>query len=181
MKEVEVKAYLKNADQVIKKISDRGCTLSSPIRQVDTVYTKITGTVEEYLKNDHFLRIREKNDGRYIFTVKKPVTLKVLTKVEHETEIKDAKELEQALFLMGYKIANKVIKTRRTAQCGEFEICLDEVEELGSFIEVEKKSNGDVNEVRKELNIFLSSLGVMPEDEVHKGYDIMALEKMLHP
>ncbi len=176
MKEIEVKARLKNKDQVLEKLTAFGCALSEPIRQADTVYTKIIGNVEKYLTNDHFVRIREKSDGRYILTIKKPLSKLVLTKAEHETEIKDAKELEQALFLMGYQIANKVVKMRRTGHVGEFEICIDEVEQLGSFIEIEKKSDGDVDLVRKELNDFLSSLGVAPENEVHKGYDIMALE-----
>ncbi|MCC2630687.1 MAG: putative Adenylyl cyclase CyaB [Candidatus Paceibacter sp.] len=175
-KEIEVKAHLKNTDNVLESIRSLGCTLSEPIRQIDTVYTKIVGNVENYLKNDHFVRIREKSDGRFIFTVKKPLSKVVLTKAEHETEVKNAVELEQALFLMGYQIANKVIKSRRTAQFKEFEICIDNVEKLGHFIEVEKMSDGDVDTVRKELNEFLSSLGVSAEDETHKGYDIMAIE-----
>ena len=176
MKEIEVKARLKNEANVLEKLKALGCVLSEPIRQVDTVYSKIVGNVEEYLKNDHFLRIREKSDGTFIFTVKKPLSKAVLTKAEHETEIMNAKELEQALLLMGYQKANRVVKLRRSGTCGEFEICIDEVEKLGSFIEVEKMSDGDVDAVRKELNEFLTSLGVSPEDEVHKGYDIMAIE-----
>ncbi len=177
MKEIEVKAHLKDAKKVIEKLKKSGCILSEPIRQIDTVYSKIVGNVEQYLTNDHFLRIREKSDGTFVFTVKKPLSKAVLTKAEHETEIKDAKELEQALFLMGYKIANKVIKVRRTTHMGEFEICIDEVEKLGAFIEIEKMSDNDAAVVRKELNEALTSLGVSPEDEVHKGYDIMAIEQ----
>jgi len=177
MKEIEVKAILKDATQVVEKLTSFGCTLSEPIRQVDTVYTKIVGTVEEYLTNDHYLRIREKSDGRFIFTYKKPAVKGVLTKVEHETEIKNAKELEQVLLLMGYQIANRVTKVRRTTQYKEFEICLDEVEKLGSFIEVEKMSDADVTVVRNEVNVFLESLGVSLSDEVKKGYDILAIEK----
>lgn len=176
MKEIEVKAHLKNKESVFEKLIELNCVLSEPVRQVDTVYAKIIGGVEEYLKNDHFLRIREKSDGRFIFTVKKPLSHAVLTKAEHETEVKNAVELEQALFLMGYKVANKVIKVRQTANYKEFEICIDEVENFGSFIEIEKMSDGDINLVRKELNEFLTLLGVSPEDEVHKGYDIMAVE-----
>ena len=178
MKEIEVKAYLKNKDQILEKLTALGCVLSEPIRQVDTVYTKIPAkTVEEYLKNDHFVRIREKSDGRFIFTVKKPLSKEVLTKAEHETEVKNAKELEQALFLMGYQIANTVIKVRRTTHVKDFEICLDEVEGMGPFIEVEKMSDEDVNVVRKNLNEFIVTLGVSPDDEVRKGYDILAIEK----
>jgi adenylate cyclase, class 2 len=179
MKEIEVKARLKNKEEVLLKLKTMGCVFSESIRQVDTVYVKIIGNVEQYLQNDHFVRIREKSDGRFIFTVKKPLSKVVLTKAEHETEIKDAKELEQALFLMGYQISNRVIKIRQTAKCGEFEICLDEVEKLGSFIEVEKMSDGDADAVRNELNQFLASLNIPMEDEVHKGYDIMAIENQI--
>ena len=178
MIEIEVKAHLKNKNQVIEKLQTLGGVLSESIRQVDTVYTRIPAkTVEEYLKNDHFVRIREKSDGRFIFTVKKPLSKEVLTKAEHETEIKNAKELERALFLMGYKIANKVIKVRQTTHVKDFEICIDEVEGMGSFIEVEKMSEGDVDLIRKDLNEFIISLGVSLEDEVKKGYDILSIEK----
>jgi len=178
MKEIEVKAYLKNKDQIIDKLKTLGCILSESVRQIDTVYTRIPAkTVEEYLKNDHFARIREKSDGRFIFTVKKPLSNKVLTKTEHETEIKNVKELEQALLLMGYQVANKVIKVRQTAHVKDFEICIDEVEGMGSFIEVEKMSEDDADLVRKDLNEFLVSLGVSLQDEVRKGYDILAIEK----
>jgi predicted adenylyl cyclase CyaB len=181
MKEIEVKAHLKNPDQVLKKLEALGCEMSQPIRQVDTVYTRIPAkTVEEYMQNNHFVRIREKSDGKFVFTVKKPLSKEVLTKAEHETEIKNAKELEQALFLMGYQIANKVIKIRRTTHYKEFEICIDEVETMGKFIEIEKMSDGDSNVVRKELNEFLASLGVSADDEVHKGYDIMAIEQQIN-
>lgn len=176
MKEIEIKVRLTNKEAVLEKIQSAGCILSEPVRQIDTVYVKIVGGVEEYLKNDHFLRIREKSDGRFIFTVKKPLSLEVLTKLEHETEVKNASELEQALFLMGYQLSNRVIKNRRTGRIGDFEICIDQVENLGDFIEVEKMSDGDAHIIRKELNDFILSLGALPENEVRKGYDIMAIE-----
>lgn len=178
MTEVEVKARLRDPETLIKKLQTLGCVLSESIRQIDTVYTRIAATtVEEYLKNDHFVRIREKSDGRFVFTVKKPSSKTLLTKTEYETEIKNAKELEQALFLMGYARANVVIKNRRTAHYKAFEICIDAVDDLGSFIELEKMTDGDAESARRELNAFLSELGVSSRDEVHKGYDIMAIEK----
>ncbi|MFT7557821.1 MAG: adenylate cyclase class IV [Planctomycetota bacterium] len=41
MKEIEVKAYLRNGDHVMEKLEALGCVLFDPIRQIDTVYTKI--------------------------------------------------------------------------------------------------------------------------------------------
>ena len=73
-------------------------------------------------------------------------------------------------------MANKVTKVRQTTNVGEFEICIDEVEDLGSFIEIEKISDEDSDAVRSELNDFLEILGVSASDEVHKGYDILIME-----
>ena len=179
MKEIEVKARIKDARKIIERLKNLGGTLSLPIQQVDTVYTKIIGKVEDYIRNDHFLRIRETSDGRFVFTVKKPLYKEVLTKAEHETEFKDSKELERGLLLMGYQVASKVIKSRKIAHVSGFEICIDDVTGLGSFIEIEKMSDGDVVLVRKELNEFLASLGVSPDDQVYKGYDIMEIESRI--
>jgi len=40
-------------------------------------------------------------------------------------------------------------------------------------------SDGDVGPGPKRLNKFLTSLDVSPDDEVHKGYDIMAIESKM--
>ena len=176
MKEIEVKARIGNEEELIRKITSLGCVISEPMRQIDTVYSKIIGTVDEFLRNDHFLRIREKGDGRFIFTVKKPIANNLLTKSEHETEIKNAAEMEKAIFLMGYKVASRVVKVRRTSHLGEFEICIDDVDSLGSFIEIEKMSDQNVDLVRKELDNQLALLGIPVENQIHKGYDILEIE-----
>ncbi|MDP2788615.1 MAG: hypothetical protein Q8O46_00980 [bacterium] len=59
---------------------------------------------------------------------------------------------------------------------------MDEVEELGAFIEVEKMiATDDISDsdVLRELQSSIFSLGVSPEDEVKKSYDIMMIEKCL--
>jgi len=182
VREIEVKASLSDARRVEQELQKLGAIFSAPVKQIDTVYTKITGNVDEYLKNDHFVRIREKSDGRYIFTVKVPKAVREnLAKIEHETEVKDAKELEQCLFLMGYKLSNKVIKIRRTTKVKDYEINIDNVDELGSFIEIEKMIENERvtdEEILGELKKFLFSLGVPPASEVRKGYDILMLEKI---
>ena len=177
MKEIEVKAQLNNKETVLQELEKLGCVLSEPITQIDTVYAKIVGSVSEYAKNDHFLRIREKSDGRYIFTVKADPTKHALVKTEHETEILNPVEMRKAIFLMGYHIANKLTKIRQIGHYKDYEICVDEVEGLGSFIEVEKISDEDPEIVLTELKKLLFTLGILPEDETKKGYDIMVIEK----
>lgn len=52
-------------------------------------------------------------------------------------------------------------------------ICLDEVEELGSFVELERLTNEDVDPVKvsEELYQKLESLGLSRDDEEKRGYD----------
>jgi adenylate cyclase class IV len=50
---------------------------------------------------------------------------------------------------------------------------LDEVDGLGSYIEVEKMSDEDGEKIQNELFDFLQILGVSKEDRVLKGYDTL--------
>ena len=178
MKEIEVKAYLKNREEVIGKLKELGCILSEPIQQIDTVYTKVVDTTTSYNSaNEHFLRIRKTSDGKCIFTVKEKMKQHMASK-EYETEVKDGAALEQALTLMGYSVANTLDKTRSTAHYNDYEVCLDDVVHLGSFIEVEKFSDENPDIVVEELFKFLMTLGISKEDQVFKKYDTLTMEKM---
>ena len=174
-KEIEVKARVKNLAKTEKKLVELGCVFSAPISQDDTTFCNYSGRYAEYPEGSVFARIRIKGDGKAIFTVKKPKGKAELVKVEHETAIMDPSEMRNILGMFGYREATRVIKKRRTAELGEYEICLDEVERLGSFIEVEKLAHNDADAepVLKELIAFLATLGIAPEDRVKEGYDIM--------
>ena len=57
-------------------------------------------------------------------------------------------------------------------------ICLDKVEGLGEFIEVEKITEQDDSiQTQKKLFDFLKSLGISEEDQVFKGYDTLIEEQ----
>lgn len=176
-KEIEVKAYLKDKELVLKSLIELGAILGDVIHQDGTEYAKVGGTLEEYLSNNHFVRVRTEN-GIHKFTVKDPSRVFSLSKIEHETKIEDRVAVENALKLMGYLPILRINKKRQIAKYKDYEICIDEVDELGSFIEIEKMSEDDPGIVLKELQALLFSLGVLPEDEVQKGYDILMFEKL---
>jgi len=101
-----------------------------------------------------------------------------LDSVEHEVEVSSRDEMEKALRLMGYKEAVRVSKVREITRYEGCEICVDEVENLGSFIEMEKLSeDGDSVKIQEELFRFFLSLGVLPEDRAFSGYDILMMER----
>jgi adenylate cyclase class 2 len=177
MKEVEVKAILRDRDSIEAKLKALGCTFEEVVKQEDVVYALNVGSLEAFNTNDVFLRIRVKDGTKVLFTLKKR-GINDLDAIEHETEIASKDEMREAILLMGYQEAVRISKSRVTTRYNDCEICLDIVEGLGSFIEVEKLvTEGDSEQIQKDLYAFLFSIGIEESDKVHHGYDVLTLQK----
>lgn len=175
MQEIEVKAKLQDRERVIEALKKRGCAFTPEVVQHDVIYTQNAGSLEKFRNNTVYLRIRVKNDGTILFTSKTNKGDELACQ-EHETEIASKEEMEQALFCMGYQKAVEVKKKRITTQHDGCEICIDDVEGLGQFIEMEKMSaEGNEDAVQEELFTFFESLGVSRDDRVLYGYDTLTL------
>lgn len=181
--EIEIKAKLRDAEAVAEKLRVLGCVFSEPKTQDDMVWVQNVGPLEVFLANPVFLRIRVQNGEKVILTAKKSKSNLAgeagnLVKREHEVVVDSAEEARGILEMLGLQEAVRTIKTRRTAQYKDYEICLDDVEDLGSFIELEKMGEeADAPRIQKEMMKFLATLDVSEGDLVHKGYDILMLEK----
>ncbi|MCL4392389.1 class IV adenylate cyclase [Patescibacteria group bacterium] len=173
MREIEIKLRVKNFKALEVKLTADNCRLSDPIRQEDVIYS-LRGSENEWREakeGDIIVRIRRENN-RSLFTLKKQQTNE-MDNTELETEVSDPDALHEALLLMGYVPQVEVKKNRREGKWGEYEICLDEVDELGTFVELEKltSEDADPNEVREELFKVLENLGLSRNDEETRGYD----------
>lgn len=178
MREIEVKAKIADKEAVKKQLENLGCVFSEPVRQEDAIYSDPAIPFEVFKPDINLLRIRKEN-GKIIFTLKRP-QINEQDALEHETEIKNAVEMEAAIKLLGFEKMVEVRKTRQTAKYKNYTICLDEVEGLGSFVEVETFSDdGDPEKIQEEIFKFLLSLGVKPEDRITQGYDTLAYLKNL--
>ncbi len=177
-KEIEVKAKVENLDELAHKLEALGCVISEPKRQDDIIFVNYSEPYDQAMPGANFLRIR-KSGGKILFTVKQPQTNE-LDCYEREVEISDADEMYQAILLLGYHEACRVGKTRRTAKHGEYEICLDEIDGLGAFVEVEKIAEDvEAEKVQNELFAFLETLGIDENDRVINGYDTLVYRKSL--
>ena len=176
-----MKARLKDEKQVLEKLTQLGCVFSEVKTQDDMVWAERAATLEEFLGNSVFLRIRIQNGSKVVLTAKKSKTKSgdgSLIKREHEVVVDSAEEARGILDMLGLTEVVRVVKKRRTTKYKEYEICVDEIENLGAFIEVERISGEeDAERIQQEMTDFLLSLGVSPEDKVSKGYDILMLEK----
>ncbi len=148
------------------------------------MYVRNTGSVETYLSNAEFLRLRVQGDGTVLFTLKyhpgRAADLKSAP-LEYETVVGSREQMERMLSLMGFTEAVRIQKTRIKTRFQEWEVCIDEVTDLGSFIELEElaKEDADVDPIHTAMHEFLASLGVVADDAGLQRYDVLLLERAL--
>jgi adenylate cyclase class 2 len=189
-KEIEVKAKVHDAGALLITLTKAGCVFSDPIRQEDRVF--VHGDDPFPIKlGMSALRIRKNSltspgahrggslvagNDEILFTFKRPLS-NGLDKLEHEVAVGDAGELEEILKEIGFHEASLIKKVRRKTNYKGYEICIDVVDELGSFIEVEKIADDvDSAKVQDEMFLLLRSFGVKPEDRIMVGYDVLMYE-----
>ncbi len=176
MREIEIKLKANNLDIIEKRLKDLGCNLSDWFEQKDAVYTSVNNPrdIDAFIEGDIAIRIRKEKD-KIKLTLKQQKT-PGLDKIEHETEIKDLGEVHSILTILGWKPIIEIIKKRKKGILGKYEVCLDMVEGLGSYVEIEKMTTADANpeEVRKELFNEAKKIGLSQVDEEKRGYDIIA-------
>jgi len=176
MREIEIKSRVASKQDLINSITSTGIRLSDPIKQHDVVYGQ--KGVADNAPGSIWLRIRTENDSKNIFTLKQQFK-GGLDSIEHETEVADADELESIISRLGFSLYSDLTKTRQKAKYNGIEICVDDVEKLGVFIEAEKlaEEDADGQSVVEELWVELSKFSVNRSDEVFEGYDVLLNRK----
>ena len=81
--------------------------------------------------------------GRHFFALKQP-TINAQSCVEHETEVADRQAMHEAILHMGFCATVRVIKARRSATVNGVSLCLDDLEGVGTFLELERMVPDDV-------------------------------------
>tara|TARA_Y100000031_G_C8194943_1_gene373220 strand:+ start:834 stop:1379 length:546 start_codon:yes stop_codon:yes gene_type:complete len=175
MKEVEVKAKINNIDEIKSKLINLSCEFSETLVQKDRIYLHKSIEFKDIKKGTVILRIRDSN-GKYFMTLKKQLENE-LDNIEKETSIDSQEQAHEILKYLDFHEVVNVTKKRIKCKYGNLEICIDEVNELGCFIEVEKLTNDeDSLKIQKELFQFLEKLGIKKENQVFKGYDTLIYE-----
>lgn len=182
MREIEIKARVANKQALLALLMEQGIDVGAPVTQHDRVFGMI-GPNEDDGDNDlPWLRIRSEMQDeatKHIFTFKKSVTNQ-MDSIEHETEVFDDGELEKIITRLGFVPYSDLVKTRQKARLGDIEICIDTVDGLGDFIEVEKltEDHVDYDVIAMELWSVLNDFSISRDDHVTDGYDIL-MNRML--
>lgn len=169
--EVKVRADHSKVRSILQKL---GAIKIGVENQSDTYFA---APYRDFAKTDEALRIRSL-DGRAVLTYKGPKLDKVSkTREELETPV-DGAITAKIFHALGFMEAGAVHKKREIFRAGEIIVCLDTVEGLGEFLEVELDVTGekDIKSSREQLFEFLSKLGVNEKDSIRTSYLEMVLE-----
>lgn len=159
-KEIEVKYQVRGAGALVAALAARGIALGEPVRQDDQAYAPVGWSYGDGKLGVAFVRLRTV-DGRHTFTLKRPAE-NALSCEEYETAVSDREQMHRAIEAMGFWPTVRIVKLRRTAELPDLSLCLDEVEGLGTFLELERMVPEEVpgEAVQAELAAFVASLGI---------------------
>ncbi len=169
MLEVEVKAKIKNPgnfEKMLKKINAK--FLKKEIQE--DVY--FNHPCRDFAKTDEALRIRK--IGNETFLTYKGKRLDAETKTREEIEIKCGKEISEILARLGFKAVANVKKVRKEYLFENLHICVDDVEQLGNFVEIEGKELEDKSKIFEILKIF----EIEKSETITKSYLELLTEKI---
>jgi adenylate cyclase class 2 len=182
--EVEIKIEIENIDKIRNEVSNFGKLVKS-IKQVDEYYVPCH---RDFFAQKPFqtewLRIRT-NPDKTIFEYDKSINKNESGEQEcaeeYETEISNPEELRKILNFLNFEKVIIIEKQREYWECGNLEISLDNIKDLGFFIEVEAKGDFKDNyEAKKACFDFLKKIKINNAEDIqiNKGYPVLLLEKL---
>lgn len=186
MKEIEAKFKLAedvSFDLVVEKFSGKYNFSREPRIQQDSIYLFPEQIDRPIVTGSKIARVRIVTQGS---TKVKLLTLKVQTEKamvsdEYEIEISNAESAQALLVGLGMEHNVSVRKKRVEFKTDEYTVCVDEVDKLGVFIELEILANArddlDIDVVQLRMKQYLNKLGLKgeinmtPYDTQVKNYD----------
>ncbi len=136
--EVEQKFRRDLDDNLVARLEALGAERGATLQQVDVYYAHPS---RDFAQTDEALRIR-RVDGQNVVTYKGPkIDSTTKTRQEIELAVADGDQCDQLLQAVGFRPVAEIAKVRQIycLTCDEFavEVALDEIEGVGSFVELE--------------------------------------------
>jgi len=174
MIEVEIRARIKDGDELRKKLEEIGAIFDKTEKQVDRIFGN-----SMFLNSDNMIiegglsaRIREIGDKK---TLEFKEILRQKGGMEIESVLDNVEIGLKFLEKLKFKESFTISKSREIYFYNDLMICLDSVVSLGEFIEIEKMidSSGDEKKAREECVDLLNILSPVAEIENKKYGDLM--------
>lgn len=174
MIEIEIKARAEHGP-LHEKLKQEGAALEKTVEQTDVYYN---APDRDFGKTDEALRLRDEG-GQIFLTYKgKKLDPKSKTRKEVDVEVADFTKMEDILLSLGYRKTLRVHKMRELYHLEGVLVCLDSVDGLGEFVELETLAvdDRDIPSRRDLLIESMRRLGIKGE-LIRESYLEMLLAK----
>lgn len=156
MLEIELKSACGDLSTVEEKVKKMGAAFEKTETEEDHYFAH---PARDFARTDEALRVRSAG-GKSFLTYKGPkLGGPAKTRLEHEVAVESGSETEAILQELGFRRLGTVKKTRRLYRLGEVAICLDRVEDLGDFVEMEMLGD-DRQAIEEKLFTLAAELGL---------------------
>jgi adenylate cyclase class 2 len=183
MYEVELKVRADHGP-VRERLRELGAEATGAVEQVDTYFDH---PGRAFAETDEALRVRavqpvgDDEDapeaGETRLTYKGPlVDDESKTREEVETGVEDRTAVETILERLSFEPAATVRKRRERYRLDGYAVVLDDVEDLGTFVEVEREVEDGVEAAREGAVDLLERLGLDPDEGIRTSYLGLLLE-----
>jgi adenylate cyclase, class 2 len=170
MIEIEAKFKLSanmTRDKLIAILESQFVTPISIKHQIDTVFLLPEQVDEPIIPGSKIMRVRDVLNPETGELQRSLMTLKVegqakLVSDEYEFAVDDGNVARQMLTALGWQEVVTVDKVRLESKTEDYTICIDEVAELGLFIELEvlTEDSADVKNIQQQMCNFLKNLDI---------------------
>ena len=175
MIEVEVKIPLTDRIRIEEKLQNSEFRKDCGYRETDTYFNSRFYNIREM---DQALRIRSCENlltgERESFITYKGSKLDAvsMTRKELETSVGNADICREILESLGFYALAEVRKVRQYYRSGMITVCLDQVEGLGDFLELESlvEDESDRERALEQLYSILNELGLKKNDTIQTSY-----------
>ena len=155
--EIEIKAICENKKAVKTKLKEFGATKGKQKHQIDEYYNHPS---RDTRKTKEYIRLRYNPDSEegvfaYHLNISDGVTK------EFEIKIDNVKTFKEILEKLGFPLLGVIDKQRETYNYNEFKVTLDDVKDIGMFVEIE--ADGDKTEIpekKEQCAKLLEQLGI---------------------
>jgi adenylate cyclase class 2 len=175
MQEIEIKFKVDDIEKFKKDIINKGCTLSEVLNQSDTIYLF---DLNDTLKGPDKVVVRIRNVNG-----KSELNLKRKSKIDFQAEeiefgVEDPDKANSFLLNLGLKEWVKIEKKRVYTKYKDFNICIDDVKRLGTFVEIEivTEESDKPEYFEKEILKAANELGIDTSNRINNFYDNMISE-----
>jgi len=177
--EVEVKISIDSFEEIEHRILGVGAKKINQEVQIDSYFEHPCRTFSE---TDEALRVRlrrpfdnaelESPTDLVELTYKGPkIDSTTKTRIESSVKLNDAEEITSLLENLGFKLVATITKKRQFYRLPSITISIDDVEDVGLFLELESISNYDeIVKARENIFAMVKKLGLEPTKSIRESY-----------